>query len=59
MTLNDAYLDWDGLTDQRKKEIVDNIFKYFKDNPEDGGVLVDYLCDLENDDFFGTQGLEV
>lgn len=63
MTINEAYDEWENLGGSRKFEILTNLCRYicFEGDPESDTVydFLYHFCDLEAEDYFGTEGLKV
>jgi hypothetical protein len=63
MNINTALEEWANLGASRKFEILTNLFRdiCFNGDPESDEIynLLTHYAELEADDYFGTEGLEV
>lgn len=63
MTLSDVYEEWDGLTNERKWNAWLKFVAYVNENfPDCEELVYDVLneaASLEQDDYFGTEGLKI
>ena len=63
MTLSDIYEEWDGMTTERKYNAWLKFVEYVNSHFDDCETIVyetlTEASELEQDDFFGTEGLKV
>ena len=59
MTLGDFAYEFSAATPERRMLAFNRVVDWFRKRPEQQEAFFESMADLEGEDFFGTEGLDV